>query len=149
MVLATSDRELTYIYNSQTSKGKQALAYVESSELTQNNIDISKAGLTGTQWVEVVNLMGVGLADIISKEHPDVSDFTSESDLSDDHWIKIIQNNPEVLQNPILINGNRAKQITTPSQVMQFIKVDTAGLEKHPKGMDPEITPNTENEHQV
>lgn len=149
MTLATSDKELTFIYNSQASIGKQALAYVNSSELKSNPIDISKAGLTGTQWAEVVNRLGVTLEDIVSKNHPDVHDFASQASLSDDHWIKFIQNNPVALQSSILLHGERAKQITSPSQVLQFIEVDSAGLEKHPIPDQPEIHPTTKGEHQT
>lgn len=149
MTLATSDNALTFIYSSETSIGKQALAYVKSAELKSNSIDISRSGLTGTQWAEVVNLLGVNLENIVAKDHPDVNEFASKASLSEDHWIKFIQNNPNAIQSPILIHGKRAKQLTSPSQVLQFIEVDSAGLEKHPLSHDPETSPNTDGEYQV
>lgn len=149
MTLATSDRELTFIYSSESSIGKQALGYVQGSDLKSNTIDINRSGLTGTQWVEVVNLLGANLEDIVAKDHPDVNEFASKASLSEDHWIKFIQNNPNAIQSPILIHGKRAKQLTSPSQVLQFIEVDSAGLEKHPLSHDPETSPNTDGEHQV
>ena len=84
-----------------------------------------------------------------SKDHPDVDDFAKDATLSDDDWIHFIQNNSNAIQKPILIKGKKAIQVETPSDVLQFIDVDSAGLEKHPVGDDPEIAPNTDDEQQV
>ena len=149
MTLATDNNELIVIYSSESSIGKQTLGYAKSSDAKLNLINITEAGLTGTQWSEVADLLGASIDELVSKDHPDVDDFAKDATMSDDHWIKFIQNNPNAIQNPILIQGKRAKQITTPSQAMQFIDVDSAGLEKHPIGDSPEISSNTDNEHQV
>ncbi|WP_396596743.1 arsenate reductase family protein [Dokdonia sp. R86516] len=149
MTLATDNNELIVIYSSESSIGKQTLVYAKSSDAKLNLINISDAGLTGTQWSEVADLLGVSINELVSKDHPEVDNFVKDATMSDDHWIKFIQNNPNAIQNPILIQGTRAKQITTPSQAMQFIEVDSAGLEKHNVGESPEISSNTDNEHQV
>ena len=149
MTLATDNNELIVIYSSESSIGKQTLGYAKSSDAKLNLINISDAGLTGTQWSEVADLLGVSIDKLVSKDHPEVDNFVKDATMSDDHWIKFIQNNPNAIQNPILIQGTRAKQITTPSQAMQFIEVDSAGLEKHNVGESPEISSNTDNEHQV
>ncbi|WP_035336684.1 hypothetical protein [Dokdonia sp. PRO95] len=149
MTLATDNNELIVIYSSESSIAKQTLGYAKSSDAKLNLINISDAGLTGTQWSEVADLLGVSINELVSKDHPEVDNFVKDATMSDDHWIKFIQNNPNAIQNPILIQGTRAKQITTPSQAMQFIEVDSAGLEKHNLGESPEISSNTDNEHQV
>ncbi len=149
MTLATDNNELIVIYSSESSIGKQTLGYAKSSDAKLNLINIADAGLTGTQWSEVADLLGVSIDKLVSKDHPEVDNFVKDATMSDDHWIKFIQNNPNAIQNPILIQGTRAKQITTPSQAMQFIEVDSAGLEKHNVGESPEISSNTDNEHQV
>ena len=149
MTLATNNRELIVIYSPESSIGKQALGYAKSSDATLKLINIAEAGLTGTQWSEVADLLGASIDELVSKDHPDVDNFAKDATMSDDHWIKFIQNNPNAIQNPILIQGKRAKQITTPSQVMQFIDVDSAGLEKHNVGDKPDISSNTNDEHQV
>ena len=149
MTLATDNNELIVIYSSESSIGKQTLGYAKSSEAKLNLINIAEAGLTGTQWSEVADLLGASIDEMVSKDHPDVDYFAKDATMSDDHWIKFIQNNPNAIQNPILIQGKRAKQITTPSQAMQFIDVDSAGLAKHNVGESPEISSNTDDEHQV
>lgn len=97
----------------------------------------------------MADLLGASIDELVFKDHPDVVDFAKDATMSADHWIKFIQNNPNAIQNPILIQGKRALQITTPSQALQFIEVDSAGLEKHNVGDKPDLSSNTDNEHQV
>lgn len=49
MTLATDNNELIVIYSSESSIGKQTLGYVKSSDAKLNLINISVAGITGTQ----------------------------------------------------------------------------------------------------
>lgn len=149
MTLATDTKELTFIYTPTSSIAKQALGYVKSSEHKANVINISEAGLTGTQWSEIADLLGASIDQLVSKDHPDVDEFAKSATMSDDHWIKFIQNNPTAIQQPILIQGKRAKQIASPSEVLQFIGVDSAGLEKKNVGDSPSISSSTDGEHQV
>ncbi len=149
MTLATDDNQLIVIYSDESSIAKQTLGYAKSSEKATNLINISKSGLTGTQWTEVADLLGASIDELVSKDHPDVDAFIKDATLSDDDWIHFIQKNPVALQRPILIVGKRAMQIETPSEALSFIEVDSAGLEKHTIGEDPEISTNTEGENQI
>ncbi len=149
MTLATDKNELIVIYTPESSIAKQVLGYVKSSESKTNLVNISEAGLTGTQWSEVADLLGASIDELVAKEHPDVKHLLEGATMSDNDWIHFIQNNPVAIQNPILIQGSKAQQLDTPSDAMQFISVDSAGLEKHNVGDDPEISSNTEGETQV
>lgn len=149
MTLATDKNELIVIYTSASSIGKQVLGYAKSSEAKANFINISEAGLTGTQWSEVADLLGASLDELVAKDHPDVSELLKGATMSDDDWIHFIQNNPIAIQQPILIQGKKAMQVSTPSQALRFIGVDSAGLEKHNVGDKPKVSSNTEGESQV
>lgn len=149
MTLATDKNELIVIYTPESSIGKQVLGYAKSSDAKANLINISEAGLTGTQWSEVADLLGASLDELVAKEHPDVSGLLNDASLSDDDWIHFIQHNPVAIQQPILIQGKKAMQVATPSEAMRFIGVDSAGLEKHNVGDEPEISSNTKGESQV
>ena len=40
----------------------------------------------------------------------------------DEDWLKVLVNNPKVVTQPILVNGDNVIQIDTPSKVMSFLK---------------------------
>ncbi|RIV43619.1 hypothetical protein FQ017_12690 [Flagellimonas pelagia] len=122
-VIATNNRELNLYYNADSSIGMQTLAFVQASKKKVLAVDLSKTKVTGTQWAELADLLGISIKDLINTEHPDfIKLYGKNNDLaSDDDWIKVLQKNPSVVTQPILVNGNRAMQVNTPSDVMVFL----------------------------
>jgi len=123
-VIATNNREVKLFYNAETNKGMQTLAYLKSSKKKVLDIDLSKTKVTGTQWTELAKLLGKPIKDLINTEHPDfMNKYGKNPDLYDDEdWLKVMENNPKVVTQPILVNGDKAVQIDTPSEVMRFLE---------------------------
>ncbi|NDV44162.1 hypothetical protein GTK07_12565 [Muricauda sp. 40Bstr401] len=122
-VIATNNRELNLYYNADSSIGMQTLAFVQASKKKVLAVDLSKTKVTGTQWAELANLLGIQIKDLINTEHPDfIKLYGKDNDLEgDDDWIKVLQKNPSVVTQPILVNGSKAMQVNTPSDVMVFL----------------------------
>jgi arsenate reductase-like glutaredoxin family protein len=144
-ILASDERQFTLIYSSESSIGKQTLAYIESLEAEIRTIDITKTKFGDTVWVSMADEMKVPLEDLFSRDHPDAPE-DSNNDFSTDDWLKLIKHNPKLLQQPIAIKGKKIKQISTPSEVLQFFEVDSAGLEKENIGDDPTTESETKGE---
>lgn len=142
-VLAKNSRQFTYIFSSTSSIGTQGRGYAESLGEEVLIIDISKTNLGDTIWVELAGKLGKNLEDLFSLEHPDSQEFKG-TDMDADDWLKVLQKNPSVLLHPILVNGNNYLQATTPSEILEFYGVDSAGLEKNPIGEKDEIASTTE-----
>ncbi len=70
-VISTDDRKISIYYHSGTSIGKQAYAYTQASEKKLLGIDISKTNVTGTQWAELADGLGVEISELIQQDHPD------------------------------------------------------------------------------
>ncbi|MHA7830596.1 MAG: arsenate reductase family protein [Flagellimonas sp.] len=123
-VIATNNREVKLFYNAETNKGMQTLAYLKSSKKKVLDIDLSKTKVTGTQWTELAKLLGKPIKDLINTEHPDfMNKYGKDPDLYDDEdWLKVMENNPKVVTQPILVNGDQAVQIDAPSEVMRFLE---------------------------
>lgn len=142
-VLATDGQQLTLIYNSESSIAKQTLGYVQSVEKEIQTIDISKTTLGDTVWVTIAEGLNVPLHGLFSKDHPDAPDVSEESYTTDD-WLKILKKNPSLIQAPIAINGKNYLQVASPSEILKFFEVDTAGLEKKNVGDSPTTSSQAE-----
>ena len=108
-VLATDNNKITLIYNSENNIGKQTYAYVNSSKKGILAIDSANTNITGTQWAEIADELGVDLSDLINQDHPDFKKAYGETiDLKDKRdYLKILENKPELLTTPIVIvDGN-------------------------------------------
>lgn len=145
-VLAKDKRQMNYIYSSASDLGTKVLGYVESLELDIMATDISRENLGDTILVEVADMLDVEFSELLSPEHPDVTDKFRDVRFSTDDWLKVIDKNPELLQNPIAINGEKAKIIRSRGDILEFYGVDSAGLEQSPQSGPPDTKSNTEGE---
>lgn len=123
-VIATNKREIKLFYNAETNKGMQTLAYAKSSKKKVLDVNLDKVKVTATQWAELAKLLGKPIKELINTEHPDfVNNYGKNlKPHSDEDWLKVMENNPKVITQPILVNGEKAVQIDTPSKVMAFLE---------------------------
>ncbi len=123
-VIATNKREVKLFYNAETNKGMQTLAYLKSSNKKILDVNLDKVKVTATQWTELAKLLGKPIKELINTEHPDFVDkYGKNAELQDENdWLKVLEKNPKVVTQPILVNGDRAVQIDTPSDVVAFLE---------------------------
>ncbi|QLG46487.1 arsenate reductase family protein [Costertonia aggregata] len=145
-VFARDKNQLSYIYNSNSNLGEKVLGYVKGMEFQIDTIDISKDNLGDTAWTEISELLGMGFDEILATDHPEVPEKFQGGSFDTKGWLKILNQNPIMLQNPIAINGDRAKQIESRDDILKFYGVDSAGLEQSPDEGRPDTKSNTENE---
>lgn len=139
-VFASDGRQLTLIYNSRTSLGKQSLGYAESSGNKVHTIDISKTKIGDTAWVSIAEGLGKPLHKLLDKDLPELPDVdTSVFDTND--WLKLLNKNPDMLQHPIAIKGKKFRQLVTPSEILRFFDADSAGLEMRKPDRQPTTKP--------
>jgi len=118
--IATSDRQITLYYNSDSVIAKQTLAYSKAEGLAILEIDILKTPLTGTQITELANRLKLKVKDLINQEHPAYISKFEPHELSTDDWIKMIQHNPEIMKQPIALRGNKTILVETPSDIIKI-----------------------------
>ncbi len=130
-VIVKDDRQITLYYHSGTSLGKQTYAYVTTSEKKLLAIDIAKNKVTGTQWAEMADNLGITVCELIDMDHPDFVALygRDKRDLDWEDCLKILDKNPIVLAYPIVINGGSYKMIKTPSEFVNYLSADSSGIQ--------------------
>jgi len=129
-VISTDENEIKLYFHSENSIGKQIHAYVSASEKKVLAIDISKTKVTGTQWTELAEGLGLSISDLINKEHPDfVKNYGGNVDLESEDWLKILDKQPEVLTTPIAIIGHKYVQLTSPADFVKYLEPDSKNVE--------------------
>lgn len=141
-IIARDEKQLTLIYSSNTRVGRYTMGYLTGIDEKYLAIDLAKTKVADTMWVEIAADLGVKVGDLVDKRELDI-DSESTDDFGTNDWLKIIQNNDKVISRPIAIQGKRIMQINNPPELMEFYKVDSAGLEQnavHEKDLDIERT---------
>jgi arsenate reductase-like glutaredoxin family protein len=130
-VIAMDKKQITLYYSSKNSLGKQVNAYIESSAKKHLTIDISKTNVTGTQWVELADGLGKNISDLVNIEHPDFkSAYGKDSiNLDTDGWLNVLDKNPSLLKNAIIIKSNKFIELKSASDFKQYMEPDSAGIE--------------------
>ncbi|OQD42432.1 hypothetical protein BUL40_09905 [Croceivirga radicis] len=130
-VLATDKNQLIYIYSAQSDIGKKLLAYAKSTDMAMRAINIDEEKIANTVWAEISEMLGLEFSKIFSTNvlSNDMKDFKS-SDEND--WLKIVQNNSEVLQKPIVIHDTTAKVVANRYDIGKFFEADGGNLDKSP-----------------
>ncbi|SMC36622.1 arsenate reductase family protein [Cellulophaga tyrosinoxydans] len=123
-VISTNKNKITLYYNSENSIGQQCYAYVQSSDKKVLGIDVSKTKVTGTQWSEIAEKVGIPIIDLINVEHPDfINEFgKSKVDLEPQDWLKIIDKNPKLFHYPIVIHGEAFHQLKSGSDFKKYLE---------------------------
>ena len=104
--IATSKRQITLFYSSESVRAKQTLAYAKAEGLPLHEIDILKTPLTGTQIAELAERLNIEIKDLVNQDHPSYTSRFEHHDFSSDDWIKMIQNNPYIMKQPIALRGD-------------------------------------------
>jgi len=118
--IATSDRQITLFYSSKSVRAKQTLAYAKAEGLPIQEIDILSTHLTGTQIAELADRLHMEIKDLVNQKHPSYTSSFEHHDLSDEDWIKMIRNNPEILKQPIALRGNVTILVETPTDIIKI-----------------------------
>ena len=118
--IATSDRQITIYYNTNSVRAKQALAYAKAEGLAIQPIDILKTPLTGTQIAELANRLGIEVKDLVNQEHPAYTNKFESVELSSADWITLIKHNPEIMKQPIALRGDHTILVETPSDMTKI-----------------------------
>lgn len=145
-VIARSDKQFKLIYSSKTRVGRHTLSYLTAIQDKLLAIDLVHTKVSDTQWAEIAADLGVKIGDLVDKRILDMPE-ESTAEFGSNDWLKIIQNNDEVITKPIAINGKKTKQISNPSEVMQFFDVDSAGIEHTNYDEEPRLEGTSDNEN--
>ena len=118
--IASSNRQITFFYNSESVRAKKALAHATAESLHIREIDILKTPLTRTQIEEIAQLLNLNAENLVNRDHPYFVEHFHDVELNEEDWLKLIQHNPKILKQPIAIMGEKAILIDTPTDILKL-----------------------------
>jgi arsenate reductase len=99
---------ITIYHNPRCQKSRTALQYIESVDKDIQIIEYLKNPPSVKELKELLNLLELKPIDIVrKKEALFVSDYKDGS-YTDAQWLKILVENPILIERPIVIKGNKA-----------------------------------------
>jgi polyphosphate kinase len=108
-------------HNPRCSKSRAGLKYLEEKGY---DIEIKKYlidGITEGELKEIIAKTGEKPLSFVRTQEKEYKENYKGKKFSDDEWIKILVENPKLLQRPIVVNGNRAVLANPPENVENII----------------------------
>jgi arsenate reductase len=95
-------------HNPRCSKSRQGLAIVEESKKEFEIIKYLDDNLSETALSKIVKLLNISPIDLVRKNEKIWKENFKTKELSDKEIIKVMVNNPKLIERPIVINNNKA-----------------------------------------
>lgn len=107
------------LHNYNCSKSRAILEHLDENNVPFEIIDFIENPLSEIELKTVLKKLNTDVQGLIRKNEALFKEKFANQDLSDDEWIKVLVQNPSLIQRPILIKGNVA-MIARPIENVNF-----------------------------
>lgn len=107
------------LHNNNCSKSRAILEHLDENNVPFEIIDFIENPLSEIELKTVLKKLNTDVQGLIRKNEVLFKEKFANQDLSDDEWIKVLVQNPSLIQRPILIKGNVA-MIARPIENVNF-----------------------------
>lgn len=119
--MKTNQRELLIYYNPESSAHRRTVAYAQSLSRYVRAYSFEQAPSTETSWQQILQALGMPPKELLNKAHPYYQQHIRGCEFAEACWLKVIQNNPDLLKAPIAIRGKRAILCLNATDILKLI----------------------------
>lgn len=114
-------KKVTLFYNPRCSKCRNALALVKAEGCEVEIIEYLKTLPTVKELKKVLNMLGLKPIDLLRKNESLFKEKYEGRELADDQWIKVMHENPILIERPVVIYGNKAVIGRPPERITEIL----------------------------
>ena len=115
------EETLILYHNNRCAKSRQALKILQNSGLKFETIEYLKKPLTEKEIKNLLKLLQLNAENIIRKGELLYKEKFATTNISENEWIKILANNPVLIERPILVKGNKAILARAPEKILELL----------------------------
>lgn len=108
-------------HNPRCAKSRAGLKYLEEKGFDLEIKKYIKEGISETELKEIIQKTGKKPFELVRTQEEEYKTNYKEKELSDDEWIKILSENPKLLQRPVVVNGDKAVLANPPEAVEEIL----------------------------
>lgn len=120
--MKTNERELLVYYNPESGAHRRTVAYAQTLSRYVRAFSFDQAPSTETSWQQILHALNLDPKELLNKAHPYYQQHIRGREFDEKDWIKVIQNNPDILKAPIAIRGKRAILCLNATDILQLIE---------------------------
>ncbi len=113
---------ITIFHNNKCGKSRCALAALQEKNIEFQLVEYLKNTPSVSELKSIIQKLGIKPYDLIrSKEAIFIENFKGKT-YSDDEWIRILHENPILIERPILIKGDKAVIARSDEKINEFLE---------------------------
>lgn len=109
-------------HNTRCSKSREACSILQDKGVEFETIEYLKTPPTQKEIKELLKMLGMKAQDIVRTGEPLYKEKFADKKLSESEWIKVLAENPILIERPIIVKGNKAIIGRPPEKVLELIK---------------------------
>lgn len=125
-----SNKEVVVLLSGNEVLNKQVLAHSKSLKLPVNVQEQLNGPVTSTLYSLILEYGDMDPKHLLDRSDPKYQSDLRGKDLSNDEWVRVLQQRPDLLRAPIAIRGDRVLVCENPSSIQS--------LDAPPKGVELE-----------
>ena len=122
---------VTIYHNPKCSKSRETLALIEAKGIAPQVVEYLKTPPSAAELTVILSKLGIAAKDLLRKK--EAAEAGVDPSLPEDALIAAMVANPQVIERPIVINGDKAKLGRPPEQVLEILE-PREGLRDDPMG---------------
>lgn len=109
-------------HNNRCSKSRSALQYLKESGKAFEVVQYLQNPPSENELVDLLNLLGFKPLDLVRKGETLYKENFKNLEISDKAWIKMLHENPILIERPIIFDSKRALVARPPELVQAFLE---------------------------
>ncbi len=112
---------ITIYHNTRCSKSREACSILEEEGVQFKTIEYLKTPPTQTKIKELLKMLGIKAEELVRKSEPLFREKFANKKLTEAQWIKVLAENPVLIERPIVVKGKKAIIGRPPEKVLDLI----------------------------
>ncbi|HPF52459.1 MAG TPA: arsenate reductase (glutaredoxin) [Draconibacterium sp.] len=108
-------------HNPRCAKSRAGLQYLEKKTSNFEIVKYLEEGISAKELEDLITKTGNPVFDFVRTQEQDYKDEFKGKILSDQEWIKVLAENPKLLQRPIVVNGDKAVLGNPPEEIDRIL----------------------------
>lgn len=108
-------------HNPRCRKSRETLQLIKDKGVTVEIVEYLNTSPSELQLKDILSKLGMKAKEIIRKSEPVFKENFKEKDFSEDQWIRILAENPILIERPIVVKENEAVIGRPPENVLKLL----------------------------
>ncbi len=95
-------------HNPRCAKSRAGLQYMEENGFSTEIVNYIKEGISEKEIRHIMQLTGMSASELVRTQDKIYRAEYKDKELTDDEWVKVLSEKPQLLKRPIVVNGKKA-----------------------------------------